>query len=98
MHEHCIDRDGETVDVVKLCSDACNRDWCADNGETYDGWAGCHETEFTDWCAQCGVVLPGQDADPCQLANVVVNRFSRADGERCEHGAWIQLPARMVTS
>ena len=91
MHEHYIeDENGELVDVIPLCSDACHRNYA---GSDYAGWSGCHETEFTTYCAQCGVVIPGQDACEHQTLNVVVNRFRSEEGERCEHGSWIQLPA-----
>lgn len=100
MHEHCIEERvpanmlPDIVDVVSLCSDACHREWCQAHDEPYGGWNGCHELEHTGWCANCGVVLPGTD-DACehQLANVVVNRFESVEGERCEHGNWIQVPA-----
>lgn len=92
MHEHLIiDDSGDTVDAVPLCSDACHRDWA---GDDYQGWNGAHETEFTTFCAQCSVVIPGEDACACQRDNVVVNRIPREDGEKCEHGNWIQLPWR----
>jgi len=98
-----IDSNGEVVDVVFLCSDACHREYA---GADYRGWYGCIELEFTDYCAQCGVVLPGiyqseyGDTGPCDclLHNVVVNRFPRERGERCRHGRWIQLPANRVAS
>lgn len=95
MHEHYIeDEDGQLVDAVALCSDACNRDYA---GAAYAGWNGCHEAEFTTYCAQCGVVIPGEDSCGCQRNNVVVNRFRNAEGERCEHGHWLQLPALLLT-
>lgn len=97
MHEHyIIDANGDTVDAIPLCSDACHRDYA---GAQYDGWNGAHETEFTQWCAACGVVIPGTDEDDdgqpcdCQRWNIVVNRFPSDDGERCKHGHWMQLPA-----
>ena len=100
MHEHIIiDETGDTVDAVPLCSDACHREYA---GDEYAGWSGAHETEFTTWCASCGVVIPGVNEDDdgqpceCQTRNVVVNRFISDDGERCEHGHWVQLPATML--
>lgn len=91
-HAHYIE-DGQLVDEVRFCSDSCHRDWCADQGVEYAGWSGCHELEFTDYCAQCGVVLPGlEDACEHQLGNVVVNRFRSDEGERCDHGNWLQVP------
>jgi len=33
-HEHLIeDEQGELVDCVQLCSDACHRAWCREHGE-----------------------------------------------------------------
>lgn len=100
MHEMIIeDERGDAVDAVPFCSDACHRDYA---GAAYAGWSGCHETEFTTFCAACGVVIPGVDVDydgqpcECQSRNVVVNRFLSDEGETCEHGHWIQLPARML--
>jgi hypothetical protein len=96
MHIHTIDDDhGDLLDVVNLCSDSCHRAYA---GDDYNGWNGCHETEHPDYCASCGVVIPGtvdDDGTPCdcQTRNVVVNRFLSDDGERCEHGNWIQLPS-----
>ncbi len=86
-----------THDDRHVCSDACNRDLSGDN---YAGWDGCHETEFTRFCDNCGVVIPGIETTyayaeqpcECQRNNMVVNRFLTADGEKCEHGNWIQLP------
>ena len=95
MHLHYVTDDtGDTVDVVEFCSDACHRDY---TGDAYDGWSGCHEAEFTTYRAACGVALPGlEDACEHQRDNVVVNRFTSEDGERCEHGRWVQLPAAML--
>ena len=87
------DDQGEMVDRIDVCSDACHRDWCRDNDQPYEGWHGCNETELTDWCASCKVVLPGsEDACECQQYNVSVNRFPSEHGDKCEHGNWIQLP------
>ena len=85
-HLHHIEDDrGDLVDLVYLCSDSCHRTWCADNGREYQGWNGCHELEYTDWCAWCGVVLPGyEDAEVCQSAYVVVNRFRTDEPEYCD--------------
>ena len=90
MHIHSIQEDGQTVEQFDLCSDACNRQFA---GEGYAGWNGAHEAEFTTYCASCGVAIPGEDACEHQLTNVVVNRFLSDEGEKCEHGNWIQLPA-----
>jgi hypothetical protein len=90
MHLHYIeDERGELVDLVEYCSDACNRDH---NRDAYQGWSGCHEAEHTTYCAACGVVIPGEDACEHQTDNVIVNRFLSEDGEKCEHGRWIQVP------
>ena len=88
MHEVYIeDRNGELVDVMPVCSDACARE-----SEHYAGWSGCHELEFTDWCQNCGVVLPGLETECyCQSANVVVNRFKVTERELCEHGNVMQM-------
>lgn len=95
MHQHYIeDEDGQLIDVVSLCSDACHRDYA---GEDCAGWNGCHEAEFTTFCAQCGVVIPGQDATEAQASNVVVNRFLSDEGEKDETGAWIQVPASFLS-
>lgn len=94
MHQVIIEEDGETVDVIELCSDSCAQDYCEREGIEYDGWSGCHETEFTQWCQNCGVVLIGTDGSECehQRMNVVVNRFLSIEGEKCECGNWIQVP------
>jgi hypothetical protein len=95
MHLHTIeDERGDLVEVVPFCSDACNRDYC---GDDYQGWSGCHEADVTLYCASCGVAIPGlEDACPHQIGNVVVNRFTSAEGERCSCGRWVQLPLRML--
>ena len=100
MHHHSIeDSNNQLVDIVELCSDSCNRQWCVDNDAEYQGWSGCHETEFTTHCQSCGVVIVGTctigGSEPCecQTDNVVVNRILSKDGELCEHGNWIQVPA-----
>jgi len=94
MHTHAIENErGDLVDLLTFCSDSCHR---AMTGAAYSGWDGCHETEHTTYCAACGVVIPGEDACACQRSNVVVNRFVSADGEKCEHGSWIQVPVSML--
>lgn len=96
MHLHSIeDENGELIDAVTLCSDACNRDYA---GGEYAGWSGAHESEFTTYCAACGVVIPGEDACTCQRSNVLVNRFRSDDGETCKHGNWIQVPASYLAT
>lgn len=96
MHIRTIqDARGDTVDALNYCSDACHRD---DASDAYQGWSGAHELEHTDYCAACGVVIPGfEDACDCQLRNIIVNRFRTDEGETCEHGHWIQLPASYLT-
>jgi hypothetical protein len=99
MHQHNLeDSRGELTDTIPLCSDSCHRDLCEARGLVYDGWNGCLESpDYTAYCAQCGVVAGiGPDACQCQRDNVVVNRFLADDGEACEHGNWIQLPAHLL--
>lgn len=94
MHLHYIeDENGELIDAIELCSDACHRDYA---GREYAGWSGCHESEHTTYCAKCGVVIPGEDACEHQSSNVIVNRFLSDDGEKCEHGRWIQVPHTLL--
>ena len=98
MHYHYLEDDnGELVDVVPFCSDACHRDYCNQTDEDYQGWSGANEgSEEVDYCALCGVVAGGDGMAECQIANVVVNRLLSENGERCsEHDEahWIQLPA-----
>lgn len=111
-HHQIEDKQGYLVELVSLCSDNCHVLWCQDNDTTYDGWDGCHETEFTDYCQSCGVVLPGSTEEvidtqstvpgsgvlpcSCQLRNVIVNRFLSPEGEKCEHGNWIQVPMAYI--
>jgi hypothetical protein len=95
MHEHYIEENGELIDAIPLCSDACNRDYA---GEAYAGWNGCHESEFTTYCANCGVVIPGEDACEHQLDNVLVNRVLSLGGVECPHGNWIQIPATLLNA
>lgn len=101
MHEHNLtDETGDTVDVVPFCCDNCHREWCESNDVAYDGWSGAHEAESTEWCAWCGVVIPGYDDSElcdCQRTNVVVNMFRTADGRKCEHGNYIQLPEHCIS-
>jgi hypothetical protein len=99
MHQHNIeDARGNLADVIPFCSDSCHWEWCTDNDQPYDGWDGCHESpDYASYCAQCGVIASaGPDGCEHQRDNVVVNRFTREDGEMCEHGNWVQLPARML--
>ena len=56
MHYHFIeDADGDLVDAVPFCSDACHRDWCRAQGERYGGWNGAHGgADYPEPCAECG--------------------------------------------
>ncbi len=97
MHYHTIeDRYGNLVGLIPFCSDACNRAYCNEHDDIeYQGWNGCQEgSDYVEFCAQCGVVAGGAYECNCQGDNVVVNRFRCDDGEKCEHGNWIQLPAK----
>jgi len=98
MHYHYLEDDnGDLVDALPMCSDACHRGYCQQTDETYEGWTGANEgSEFVDYCVMCGVVAGGLGMAECQTANVVVNRLLSEHGERCdEHDRahWIQLPA-----
>jgi len=98
MHIHYIeDHNGNVVDIIPFCSDSCHLSYCAEHADlTYDGWNGCHGGgDAEEFCANCGVICGGYVCD-CQRDNVVVNRFSRDDGEKCEHGNWIQLPTSFL--
>lgn len=96
MHEMIVeDERGDVVDLLPFCSDSCHRAYA---GERYAGWNGANELEHTDYCAACGVVIPCDDGTcDCQMRNVVVNRFRTEDGEQCDHGHWIQVPASYLT-
>lgn len=94
MHYHCVEENGDIVDLVPFCCDACHQQWCRDTGTTYGGWYGAQEGgDYVEFCANCGVVAGGAYECDCQRDNVVVGRFVSDEGERCEHGNWIQLPA-----
>jgi hypothetical protein len=100
MHYHITENgDGNVVDLIPFCSDACHREYCAAHSDLeYHGWNGCQEGGDTvEFCAQCGVVAGGTYECDCQRDNVVVNRFRCDDGEKCEHGHWVQLPERMIS-
>ena len=94
MHVHYVEEDGELVDIVPFCSDSCHRTWCRENNERYGGWNGVQPGGYSsEWCASCGVITwAGDEACDCLKNNVVVGRFPRESGEKCEHGNWIQLP------
>lgn len=91
MHYHIVeDAEGDVVDLIPFCCDACNR---AHMGDAYAGWNGCMEGgDNVEFCAECGVVAGGGYECDCQRDNVVVNRFRQDKGEKCRHGHWIQLP------
>lgn len=92
---------GDVVETVPFCSDACHRQYCIDNDIEYNGWNGCHGGgDSREYCAHCGTYAGGGTGEEtpcdCMLMNVVVNRFISDTGERCYHGNYIQLPARLV--
>lgn len=95
MHYHHIDdEDGNLCDLVPFCSDSCHRDWCEAHKVPYNGWNGANEgSDSPEFCAYCGVYAGGGYDCDHQLDNVVVNRFLSDDGERCDCGHWLQLPA-----
>ena len=92
MHYHLrCDAVGDVVEAVPYCSDACHREGA---GNAYGGWNGCQEGgDYPEWCDNCGVFAGGTPQCEHQANNVVVNRFASTDGEKCECGNWIQLPA-----
>lgn len=93
-HYHYIEDDGELVDLIPFCSDSCHREHMS---LAYDGWNGCHEGgDSAEFCAHCGAFAGGSAECDCQLQNVVIHRLPSEEGERCEHGNWLQLPARML--
>lgn len=97
MHYHFIEFQGDLVDLVPFCSDACHQAWCEEEGIEYEGWNGCQEGgDYIEFCANCGVVAGGEYQCDHQRDNISVNRFLSEDGEKCEHGHWIQLPREMV--
>jgi hypothetical protein len=101
MHYHIIEDEAhEMIDIVPLCSDSCHRQWCEKTGLPYEGWNGAHEgADYPEYCACCGVIAgTGSESDACDCLrdNVVVNRFLSKTGEKCQHGAWIQLPESML--
>jgi hypothetical protein len=98
MHYYPIkDATGDLVDLVPFCSDSCHRDWCNDHGAEYGGWNGCQEGgDYAEFCAQCGVFAGGTAECDHQSDNIVVNRFICDNGEKCECGHWIQLPAKYL--
>lgn len=94
---HIEDARGDVVDLVAFCSDRCHQQWCRGHRVEYGGWNGCQEgPDYPEWCANCGTYAGGEAECECQRDNVVVNRFLSDDGEKCEHGHWIQLRADML--
>jgi hypothetical protein len=86
MHEVYVeDENGELIDVLPYCSDACAR-----TDENYAGWAGAHETEFTTWCMNCGVVIGGFEPECEHVYPVVVNLIGTPEDEYCEHGTLVR--------
>ncbi len=98
MHYHFVeDSSGDLVDLVPFCSDACHQAWCTENDVAYGGWSGANEGgDSAEFCAHCGTFAGGTPECDHQRDNVVVNRFRCDDGEQCECGHWLQLPARFV--
>jgi len=100
MHIHIVENgDGNVVDVIPFCSDSCHRAYCAAHADLpYGGWNGCNDGgDSVEFCAQCGVVAGGTCECDCQRDNVVVNRFASDAGDKCQHGHWLQLPARLLS-
>ena len=84
------DANGELVDALPYCSDAC-----ASADPHYAGWYGC--VEFPDgpeWCVGCGVLINELECG-CD-AGVVVNRVTPLEAERCEHGGILCLDAQTM--
>lgn len=55
MSSHFVDiedKDGQVVDRVYYCSDAC-----AQFNPNYAGWNGCHEIETDEVCGECDTVI-----------------------------------------
>jgi len=53
-YQNIYHKDGDFLDMVPLCGDACHRDWCQRHKLEYAGWDGGHETYYDRPCAQCG--------------------------------------------
>ena len=98
MHYHFFtDTQGNLVELVPFCCDACHRQWCDTHDLLYGGWNGCQEGgDYAEFCANCGTFAGGAPECPCQRDNVVVNRFRSEEGEKCEHGHWLQMPAKLL--
>lgn len=100
MHVHYVENEhGHVQDVIPFCSDSCHREYCKTHSDIgpYTGWNGCNEGgDYPEFCANCGVYCGGKFDCDHQRDNVVVNRFRCEDGEKCEHGHWIQLPSKMI--
>ncbi len=97
MHIHRVENEhGHLEDVIPFCCDNCQRAYCEEHPDIgpYGGWDGCHEGgDSPEWCANCGVWCGGEAQCEHQLHNVVVNRFLSENGEKCNCGHWVQLPA-----
>jgi hypothetical protein len=99
MHAYIVEDDhGNMVDVIYFCSDACHQMFCRAHPDLpYRGWNGCHEGgDSVEFCAHCGVVAGGTYQCNHQRDVFVVNRFRCDEGEQCECGHWLQLPASLV--
>jgi len=85
-------------DMIPFCSDWCRDDYALDKNWDSSFWLDSDENDFNEYCACCGVVLPGMEDSNCECVrdNFVVARFLSEDGDLCEHGNWIQLPAANV--
>lgn len=88
------DDDGQLVDMLPTCSDACSRDLATRENLPYGEWYGAQETEFTTYCENCGVVLGGFDPECEHVYPVVVNLIGEPEDEHCEHGTLIRAAVR----
>ena len=100
MHIHIVENEhGHIQDTIPFCSDPCHRAYCASHPDigAYGGWNGCHEGgDYPEFCAACGVYCGGTPECEHQRDNVLVNRFTSETGEKCEHGHFVQVPAKML--
>jgi len=86
---HVEDANGNLLNTVLLCSDACHRLWCDTHGQEYPGLSpsfGEHDTDV--YCAQCGVRCSiGLTNDRCdaRCLPVVVNLIGPTF-DTCRHG------------
>lgn len=51
------DKQGDLIDLIPFCGDACHRDYCLEHGLEYQGWNGCHETSYDQICAKCRYII-----------------------------------------